>query len=117
MLEHPDDTVTSSVRCLDIDKAKTCRYYVEKENEENKKEGLTKYNETEKQKISYLRINIIDDKELLKKIESTECSYFHFNIIEDGAIAYCGIMNRMLTTSQARNCILYARTCPIRKNA
>jgi len=107
-LDKPTDVVTSTTRCFG--NPTTCQYYIEEE----KKTGLAAFNS--KEGISYLRINIIDDTKLLERIENTDCSYFRYNKIEQGAIAYCTIMNRMLTEGQAKNCILHGKKCPIRKS-
>jgi len=107
-LEKPTDVVTSTTRCYQ--NFTTCQYYVEE-----KKTGVPAFTVTEKG-IGYLRVNIIYDAKLLERIENTECNYFRYNEVEQGAISYCIIMNRMLTEGQAKNCILHGKKCPIRKS-
>jgi len=111
LLDTPTDSVVSSLRCLNIERAKTCRYYVEKE---EKKEGLDSFSEIEKPKLGYLKINLIT-KELLQKIDDVGCEFFRYNNVEEGIIAYCRLKHRVLTESEAKNCILYYDKCPIRK--
>jgi len=108
LLDTPTDVVTSTNRCFRD--YKTCRYYVEKE---EKREGIEKI---EKPKLGFLKINIIKDKELLQKIDSVECEFFRYSNVEEGTIAYCKLKHRVLVESEAKNCILYFETCPLRRH-
>jgi len=106
MLSTPDDTVTSAQRCL-TEKYRTCRYYVPKEDEEKKE--LENYIYEPKEIIIFSPVNVLDEP------QNSECEFFELIKTDKGYIAKCKIMNRILTKSQAKNCVAYWFTCPIRK--
>ena len=105
LLEQPSQDFVSSQRCL-TENYKTCRFYIPKEEE---KEGVEKYIEGTNEILLYAKVNILD--ELL----ISECEYYELIKTDKGYIAKCKLMNRVITKSQAKLCISYWNTCPIRK--
>jgi len=111
-LEEATDVVTAPNRCFgDFE---TCKYYVEKK-ASVKLESLIPSGGL----VYYDKVNVIYDKELLDKIDETQCMYFQYSNVDTrygkGAVAYCSVLRRLLTASQGKNCILYAKTCPLNK--
>lgn len=91
----PDNTVTSKNRCYD--NFKTCKYYVE----------LQLKNE--------MKINFFSRVNLLEEPLKSECEYFDIKRVNQGFIAYCKAINRVLTVTQAKNCVTFWSSCPFRK--
>lgn len=107
LLDKPSDTVTSPNRCFK--EYKSCRFYTS--TEEEKKEGLEVFideGETGEEINFYPKINI------LEKVIDSECNNFQIIKTEKGFVAYCKIMRRILTESQAKLCSTEWRKCPIR---
>lgn len=106
MLDKPSDVVTSSNRCFrDF---KSCRFFIDSE---GKKEGLETFtaSEDEVEKVNfYSKINI------LEKILDSECNNFQLIKSEKGLIAYCKVLRRVLTESQAKLCATQWKICPFR---
>jgi len=108
MLENPSDTVTSPNRCLKD--YKSCRFFVAEE----KREGLeifTSDENAEEEVNFYPKINI------LEKVMDSECSYFQIIKTEKGLVAYCKVLRRILTESQASLCSTQWRNCPFKNLA
>ncbi|BFH73815.1 hypothetical protein SJAV_17590 [Sulfurisphaera javensis] len=95
LLPSPDDTVTTKSRCYD--NFKSCRYYVEQELKNE------------------LKINFFSEVNLLNEQLSSQCEYFDIKRVNQGYISYCKAINRVLTLSQAKNCVIYWQSCPFRK--
>jgi len=107
LLEQPSQEFTSSQRCL-TENFKTCRFYIPKEDEIEKK-ALEQYIYEPKEIIIFSPVNVIDEP------KNSECEYYQLLKTDKGYIAKCRIMKRVLTKSQANNCVSYWNTCPIRK--
>jgi len=107
-LDTPTDSVTLAKRCL-TEQHKTCSFYIEKEEQQEKK-GVEKYTPEKQEILIYAPVNVIERPEL------SECDYFVMMETDKGTVAKCKIMGRILTKSQAKNCVAYWNTCPIRKS-
>ncbi|AWR97786.1 hypothetical protein DFR86_09655 [Acidianus sulfidivorans JP7] len=110
MLDNPSDIVVSPDRCFKI--YKTCRYYVETEEDKNNEDqGLGKFQDEEKieQEVKfYPKVNLIQEN-----IDSS-CEFFQLMKMENGFIAYCKILERIITESQAKQCHINPDKCPLR---
>ena len=107
MLPNPDDTITSSQRCM-TEKYITCRYYVPKEEDEEKK-ALENYIYEPKEIIIFSPVNVLDEP------RQSECEFFQILKTDKGYIAKCRVMNRVLTKSHVNNCANFWLSCPIRR--
>lgn len=106
MLENPSDVVTSPNRCFKD--YRSCRFFADSE---EKKEGLEAFTELEdagEEVNFYPKINI------LEKVMDSECSYFQIIRTEKGLVAYCKILRRILTESQATLCETQSSSCPFK---
>lgn len=106
LLDSPSDLVVSPDRCFSL--YKTCRYFVDKGEEE---EGLAKF---EKMKVEqeikfYPKVNLIQEK------LDSGCEFFQLMKIDNNFVALCKVLNRIITESQAKLCSLYWEKCPLRK--
>lgn len=45
---------------------------------------------------------------------SSECNYYELKDVGSGFVAYCKVLNRIITESQAINCNKYWNDCPLR---
>lgn len=107
MLDSPSDVVTSPDRCFKI--YKTCRYFVDN-GEDKEDEGLEKFQENKiEQEIKfYPKVNLIQET------MDSGCEFFQLMKTENGFIAFCNILNRIIAESQAKRCSLYWEKCPLR---
>ena len=103
-LDRPTDIVTFPNRCYG--QYTTCRYYVERN--ENKKQGLQLYEETEEKINFYPDINLVDES------TTSECEYYRLLKTKNGFIAQCKVIGRILTTHQAQLCSKEYNRCPFR---
>ncbi|MCY0859846.1 MAG: hypothetical protein OWQ54_05390 [Sulfolobaceae archaeon] len=106
LLPSPDNTVTSPSRCLN--NFKSCRFYVEKKDEE---EGLSPLIQDEKVSLPTSFYTIISTSE---KPIASECQYFKLFKTEKGYLPYCNVLKRVLTLSQASLCSTSPHQCPFR---
>jgi len=88
-LDQPDASVTSKERCLK--NFKVCRYF---------------QNET--------KLDIKNFYFEMKTKLSSECNYYELKDVGSGFVAYCKVLNRIITESQAINCNKYWNDCPLR---
>ena len=106
LLDNPSDVVTSPNRCFKD--FKSCRFFVDPGGKKEGLENFTTFEETVEEVNFYAKINI------LEKILDSECTYFQLIKTEKGLIAYCKVLRRILTESQARLCEMQWTTCPFR---
>lgn len=107
LLPEPDDTVTSTFRCLGV--YKSCRFYVDNGgNEENK--GLQTFTEEKRERapLFYAAIS------LMEKPITSECQYFKLYRTDKGYVGYCDVLKRVLPSSQAILCSQKPNGCPFR---
>ncbi|QIW23614.1 hypothetical protein EWF20_05215 [Sulfolobus sp. S-194] len=95
LLPSPDDSVTAKIRCYE--NFKSCKFYVE----------LGLKNE--------IKINFFSAVNLLNEALHSDCEYFDVKRVSQGYITYCKAINRVLTLSQAKNCVTYWQSCPFRQ--
>jgi len=106
MLDTPSDVVTSPNRCFKD--FKSCRFFVDSEEKKEGIETFTTSEETGDEVNFYPKINI------LEKVLDSECNYFQLIKTEKGLVAYCKVLRRILTESQARLCETQWRDCPFK---
>lgn len=104
MLPQPDNTVTSPNRCYNT--FKTCRYFDKEKAEKHEKEGLDIFTKINPQ-LYFSPIYVIDDN-----VES-QCEFFIKSKTDDGQVAYCRLLDRVLVESHAKLCADYEH-CPFR---
>ncbi len=107
MLDSPSDIVVSANRCFKT--YKTCRYYVDQGEEKQGLENFQQYEKIDQDIKFYPKISLIQEK-----IDSG-CEFFQLMKTENGFIASCKILNRIITESQAQLCSKYWQTCPLRR--
>nr|WP_236748953.1 hypothetical protein [Acidianus manzaensis] len=107
MLDNPSEIVVSPDRCFKM--YKTCRYYVDT-GENSESQGLEKFQEEkiEQEVKFYPKVNLIQEN-----IDSG-CEFFQLMRMENGFIAYCKILDRIITESQAKQCHANWDKCPLR---
>lgn len=106
LLDNPSDTVTSPNRCFKD--YKICRFY---KDENEKKEGLETFTNDDN---ANEEVNFYPKINILETILDSECSFFQIIKTEKGLVAYCKIMRRILTESQAKLCSTEWRNCPLK---
>jgi len=110
-LEHPDNTIVGK-HC--VTSYKSCRFYVEPQ-EKEEKEGLEKF--MPHAQLRFWKVNLITDRELMRKVYDVSCDYFRYQITDNGMLTFCLVKQRLMAASEGANCILYAAKCPLRRIA
>ncbi len=102
-LSKPTDAVVNPERCLGAYEG--CSYYVKPE----EKQGIEAFISRDKKFNPYPPIHALE--------EPLNCGCENFKLINvEGVLcAYCRVLDRLLTRSEARTCSKYWRTCPLRK--
>jgi len=104
LLDTPSDSVVSPNRCFKTYKG--CRLYQDKGEE---REGLLSFQENVELELKfYPRVNI------LASVVESSCENYRLVRTEKGHVAFCSVLSRVLTVSNAQLCNKYWQTCPIR---
>ncbi len=112
-LPEASELVVSRERCLGGPEAyRLCKYYVEpeKEGRRGKRKGIERFSTpapAEAQKYKpYPPIHVIPRK------PSSACPFIKIINYAGGYLAYCRVLNRLLTKHEVSNCDRYWKTCP-----
>ena len=114
-LREPSTLVVSSERCLGgQEDYRSCRYFVDVEKlEEKEKGGLVKFTQPTpaiaQQLKPYPPIHLLHSK------PSSACPYFKTYEYAGNYLAYCNVLERLLTRSEVKNCEKLWKGCPFYK--
>ncbi len=114
-LKRPTAAVTSPDRCLGSEaEYKSCQFYVDPETADkpsSRSGGLVESLKPalEKQLKPYKPIH------LLTRRPKSNCPFFKVYEYAGGYLAFCKVLNRLLTKSEAAKCEKYWQTCPFYK--
>ncbi len=107
-LDMPTDAVTSPERCLDDARYRTCPYYVEPS---GSREAQSQSSSTKRRQSFKVYAPI---HALLSNI-SIGCPFAEVMVLENGIrVAYCKILDRLLTRFEAELCAKHWKDCPYR---
>ncbi len=117
-LKEPTSAIVQPDRCGGPpEQYKTCRFYVEPGGEREEKSGregvpsITSFAKSglEKKLKPYPPIHLLDHRPL------SDCEFIKVYEYSGGFLAYCAILERLLTRSEAAVCEKHWRQCPIRR--
>ena len=114
-LREPSTLVVSPERCLGGQEYyRSCRYFVDVEKQEVKeKNALTKFTQPTpaiaQQLKPYPPIHLLHSK------PSSTCPYFKVYEYAGNYLAYCNVLERLLTRSEVKNCEKLWKNCPFYK--
>ncbi|ABP95868.1 MULTISPECIES: hypothetical protein [Metallosphaera] len=103
MLDTPSDSVTSPNRCFKSYRG--CRYYQDTGEE---KQGLELYQGVDQEVKFYPKVNVMETP------LDSQCEHYRPVRTQRGYVAYCNMLARVLTVSNASMCNKHWQTCPIR---
>ena len=110
-LSKPSAAVVSKERCLGSEaEYKSCRFYVDPE-ASTRKSPLEQAMKPalEKQLRPYPAIHLLSSK------PRSDCTFIKIYTYGGGYLAYCTVLNRLLTRSEVARCEKYWSTCPFYK--
>ncbi len=115
-LKRPTSSVTSPDRCLGGEaEYKSCQFYVEPQRKSDQERGqglLAAARPAIAQQLKpYLPIHLLNAK------PKSKCPYIKVYSYGGGYLAYCNVLGRLLTKSEARLCEKYWQTCPFYRMA
>jgi len=100
-LGEPTDSVTDVRRCASESEYAKCAYYVDPRNQQRRAEKLR----------PYAPIHAIPQG------LSIGCPYSEILTLESGLrVAYCKILGRLLTRTEAQTCAMYWNGCPYKEH-
>jgi len=113
-LPEPSQLVVSSDRCLaGREVYRLCSYYVEPEKKQKSKKGIERFTTpapAEAQKYKpYPPIHVVSWR------PRSGCPFIKVINYAGGYLAYCRVLNRLLTKHEILNCDRYWKTCPFYK--
>ena len=115
-LHRPSSAVVNLERCMGgPEQYKTCSFYVEPggESEESNRStpAITSFTKSglEKKLKPYPPIHLLDHR------PESGCQFLKVYEYSGGFLAYCTILERLLTRSEVKLCESHWRQCPIRK--
>ncbi len=115
-LAKPSSAIVNTERCLGGPESyKTCSFYVEpgggEEGSESGVPSITSFAKSglEKKLKPYPPIHLLEQR------PSGECPFMKVYEYSGGFLAYCVILERLLTRSEVETCEKYWRSCPIRR--
>ncbi|MEM0174125.1 MAG: hypothetical protein QXV69_02545 [Sulfolobaceae archaeon] len=108
LLEKPDSNITSASRC--IYNFKTCRYYVNNNENEGGVLGMNSQDSKKQYKFNfYAAVNKLDEQ------PKSGCEFFTTFKSNGGYVVKCKILDRLITSTQIQLCVKYWTNCPLRK--
>ena len=112
-LKRPTSSVTSPSRCLGSEaEYKSCQFYVEPRQKTRETGLLEAVKPAIAQQLKpYTPIHLLTSK------PRQGCPYMKVYNYGGGYLAYCNVLGRLLTKSEAAVCEKYWATCPLRRAA
>jgi len=112
-LRQPSRSVVSPQRCLGSEtEYKSCRFYVEPPQQGGGgRRGGHGLVETMKPALAQ-QLRPYQPIHLLARRPSSRCPFFKVYSYGGGYLAYCKVLNRLLTRSEVELCEKYWQTCP-----
>lgn len=113
-LREPSTLVVNPERCLGKhEDYRSCRYFVDVEKQEEKEKSLTRFTQPTpaiaQQLKPYPPIHLLHTK------PSSTCPYFKVYEYAGNYLAYCNVLERLLTRSEVKNCEKLWKNCPFYK--
>ncbi len=112
-LRRPSSSVVSPSRCLGSEaEYRSCQFYVEPRQKQQRGGLLEAAKPAIAQQLKpYLPIHLLSAK------PRSGCPHLKVYSYSGGYLAYCEVLGRLLTRSEAANCEKYWQTCPLKRAA